>query len=167
MVTKRQQLEWLAKRFESLPFDSDSILMIDEVLGYMGYEHKITNQEIKLERDKMSSKPEPDNSWHERMEFPPAGCECEVLHRGKWIKTVIIGMSPYKSCIYSLIGSGSDHAYDGIANSYFFSPLRTEREKAIDEMISVTLAVINQDTQRQMFGMLYDAGYRKVNGDVR
>ena len=54
MVTKRQQLKWLAKRFESLPFGSDSILMSDEVLGHMGNEHKITNQEIKRERDKVA-----------------------------------------------------------------------------------------------------------------
>ena len=55
MVTKRQQLKWLAKRFGSLPFDGDSILMSDEVLGYLGHEHKITNQELKQERDKMAS----------------------------------------------------------------------------------------------------------------
>ena len=55
MVTKRQQLKWLAKRFESLPFDGDSILMSDEVLGYLGHEHKITNQELKQERDKMKT----------------------------------------------------------------------------------------------------------------
>ena len=54
MVTKRQQLKWLAKRFESLPFGGDSILMSDEVLGHMGNEHKITNQELKQERDKMA-----------------------------------------------------------------------------------------------------------------
>ena len=54
MVTKRQQLKWLAKRFESLPFDGDSILMSDDVLGYLGHEHKITNQELKQERDKMA-----------------------------------------------------------------------------------------------------------------
>ena len=57
MVTKRQQLKWLAKRFDSLPFDGDSIIiMSDDVLGYIGYEHKITNQELKLERDKMQKK---------------------------------------------------------------------------------------------------------------
>ena len=56
MVTKQEQLKWLAKRFESLPFDGDSILMSDEVLGYLGYEHKITNQELKQERDKMQKK---------------------------------------------------------------------------------------------------------------
>ena len=54
MVTKRQQLKWLAKRFESLPFDSDSIIMSDKVLGHMGDEYKITNQELKRERDKMA-----------------------------------------------------------------------------------------------------------------
>ena len=54
MVTKRQQLKWLAKRFESLPFDSDIILMSDKVLGHMGDEYKITNQELKQERDKMA-----------------------------------------------------------------------------------------------------------------
>ena len=56
MVTKRQQLKWLAKRFESLPFDSDIIVMSDEVLGYIGHEHEITNQELKQERDKMQKK---------------------------------------------------------------------------------------------------------------
>ena len=54
MVTKRQQLKWLAKRFESLPFGSDIILMSDDVLGYLGHEYKITNQELKQERDKMA-----------------------------------------------------------------------------------------------------------------
>ena len=54
MVTKRQQLKWLAKRFESLPFDGDSIIMSDDVLGYLGHEYKITNQELKQERDKMA-----------------------------------------------------------------------------------------------------------------
>ena len=56
MVTKRQQLKWLAKRFESLPFDGDIIVMSDEVLGYIGYEHKITNQELMQERDRMQKK---------------------------------------------------------------------------------------------------------------
>ena len=54
MVTKRQQLKWLAKRFESLPFDGDIIVMSDEVLGYLGHEHEITNQELKQERDRMA-----------------------------------------------------------------------------------------------------------------
>ena len=56
MVTKRQQLKWLAKRLESLPFDSDIIVMSDDVLGYIGYEHKITNQELMQERDRMQKK---------------------------------------------------------------------------------------------------------------
>ena len=54
MVTKQEQLKWLAKRFDSLPFGSDSILMSNDVLGYLGHEHEITNQELKHERDKMA-----------------------------------------------------------------------------------------------------------------
>ena len=54
MVTKQQQLKWLAKRFDSLPFDGDSIIMSDDVLGYLGHEHEITNQELKQERDRMA-----------------------------------------------------------------------------------------------------------------
>ena len=54
MVTKRQQLKWLAKRFDSPPFDGDIIVMSDEVLGYLGHEHEITNQELKQERDRMA-----------------------------------------------------------------------------------------------------------------
>ena len=54
MVTKRQQLKWLARRFDSLPLGSDIIIMSDEVLGYLGHEHEITNQELKQERDKMA-----------------------------------------------------------------------------------------------------------------
>ena len=54
MVTKRQQLKWLARRFDSLPLGSDIIIMSDDVLGYLGHEHEITNQELKQERDKMA-----------------------------------------------------------------------------------------------------------------
>ena len=54
MVTKRQQLKWLAKRFESLAFDGDSIIMSDDVLGHLGHAHEITNQELKRERYKMA-----------------------------------------------------------------------------------------------------------------
>ena len=99
MVTKQQQLEWLAMHFKSWPFGDDSILMSDEVLGYLGHEHKITNQELKQERYKMQKQHDFDigsnlkvsvtatsngfgemkinTLWYERGELPPVGCECE------------------------------------------------------------------------------------------
>lgn len=173
-VTKQQQLEWLARHVEKWKSGYDYAVVEADSDGYLCVRWPsictsgVTKKEWQQERDKMqkqaaqAAQPAPDNAWHERGEFPPAGCECEVLHRGKWIKTVIIGMSPYKSCVYSLIGSGSDYAYDGIANSHFFLPLRTEREKAIDEML-LAIDHIKEGNFETFIGALYDAGYRKVN----
>jgi hypothetical protein len=164
MVTKRQQLKWLAKRFESLPFDSDSILMSDEVLGHMGYEHKITNQEIKRERDKMQKKaeqvaqPAPDNSWHERGEFPPVGTICEMIDdKNTWLECEVISHKD-GSCI-GWIPSRKSPFYTYYKSE--FSPLRTEREKAIDEMI-LAIDHIKEGNFETFIGALYDAGYRRV-----
>ena len=163
MVTKQQQLEWLAKRFESLPYHSDSILMSDKTLGYLGYGHKITNQELKLERDKMQkqpAQPAPDNSWHERGEFPPAGCVCEafVNEENKWVHFEVIAIRDgfvLGWCRESLYGFQSDEKSE-------FRPLRTEREKAIDEML-LAIDHIKEGNFETFIGALYDAGYRKVN----
>ena len=178
MVTKRQQLKWLAKRFESLPFDGDSILMSDEVLGYLGHEYKITNQELKQERDKMQKKAEQaeqaaqhENSWHDRGEFPPVGCECEVKDGGEWRKTHIVGFDDDGYCVHTTPWNSLARDYDGDMNQYNFrplsplSPLRTEREKAIDEMVSVILDydgyMITSATAELVARQLHYAGYHK------
>ena len=109
----------------------------------------------------MSSKPEIDGSWHERGEFPPPETYCQFQKSGTeygLVNCFVIGIDDLGFCVCRV-----DMDYHASMSASDFRPLRTEREKAVDEMISVTLAVINQDTQRQMFGMLYDAGYRKVN----
>ena len=125
----------------------------------------------------MSSKPEVDNAWHERGELPPVGCECEYNHSAWGFEDVSVTPmdgdklticaksktpSGRECVIFTWVSKNRALLAAATAIPAVFRPLRTEREKAIDEMISVTLAVINQDTQRQMFGMLYDAGYRKV-----
>ena len=168
-VSKQQQLEWLANNLEEWKSGYDYAVVEKAPDGYLYVRWPsvctsgITKKEWRQERDKMQKQPAQDNSWHERGEFPPAGCECEVLHRGKWIKTVIIGMSPHKSCVYSLIGSGSNYAYDGIDNSHFFRPIRTEREKAIDDMKSLCAYPGSWCSTFKAFAeSLYDAGYRKM-----
>lgn len=99
-----------------------------------------------------------DNSWHERGERPPLNVvvEWDEWGNGNWVETKLLADTGDDEFV--MIVKGVKTIVGRPAN---FRPLRTEREKAIDEMVSVTLAVINQDTQRQMFGMLYDAGYRK------
>ena len=159
MVTKRQQLKWLAKRFESLPFDGDSILMSDEVLGYMGYEHRITNQEIKRERDKMNSEPEVDNSWHDRGEFPPVGVPVELWWGGSFVfNCEFITKRKHHYVVWNLDADRPD------ASDYMnseFRPLRTEREKAIDELNNMVGDIEKYPTWRDAIAGIIDAGYHK------
>ena len=159
MVTKRQQLKWLAKRFESLPFDGDSIIMSDEVLGYLGHEHKITNQELKQERDKMSGKSEDDNSWYERGELPPVGTICEMIdYRATWRECKIIAHED-GACIGWIASLNSPfYTYDKSE----FRPLRTEREKAIDEMIKlIGHGYMSAEMAKELVIKMCDAGYHK------
>ena len=159
MVTKRQQLKWLAKRFESLPFDGDSIIMSDEVLGYLGHEHKITNQELKQERDKMSGKSEDDNSWYERGELPPVGTICEMIdYRATWRECKIIAHED-GACIGWIASLNSPfYTYDKSE----FRPLRTEREKAIDEMIKlIGHGYMSAEMARELAIKMYDAGFHE------
>ena len=159
MVTKQQQLEWLAKEFESLPFGSDSILMSDEVLGYIGYGHRITNQELKLERDKMSSKPEVDNSWYERGELPPVGVPVELWWGGSFAYNCeFITRRSHHYVMWNLDADRPDAA--DYMNSEF-RPLRTEREKAIDAACAVICEYGVHDFERGVITKLYDAGMLK------
>ena len=180
MVTKQQQLEWLAMHFKSWPFGDDSILMSDEVLGYLGHEHKITNQELKQERDKMQKQHDFDigsnlkvsvtatsngfgevkinTLWYERGEFPPAGTVCEV-YENEWVETFIIGMDKEGYCVYT---TGNQYVgYDGENDPSNFRPIRTEREKAIGEMANLIAKSVFGSAKCQA-EKLYDAGYRKV-----
>lgn len=165
MVTKRQQLKWLAKRFESLPFDSDSILMSDEALGHMGNEYKITNQELKRERDKIQKKaeqvaqPAQDNSWYEREGWTHRGIPVELWIGGVFAYNCeVIVKRDNTYVLWNLDDDKPDCA--DYMNSQF-RPLRTEREKAIDEML-LAIDHIKEGNFETFIGALYDAGYRKV-----
>ena len=164
MITKQQQLKWLAKKYKTWPEQGATSLglSVTEVGKFAIVNcHLITRQEWRQERDKMGSKPEVTNSWHECGEFPPVGVPVELWWGGSFAYNCeLITRRGHHYVMWNLDADSPDAA--DYMNSEF-RPLRTEREKAVDEMISVTMAVINQDTQRQMFGMLYDAGYRKVS----
>ena len=110
----------------------------------------------------MKAKPEVDNSWHELGEFPPAGTVCEV-HENEWVETFIIGMDKEGYCVYT---TGNQYiGYDGENDPSSFRPLRTEREKAIDEMVSVILDydgyMITSATAELVARQLHYAGYHK------
>ena len=159
MVTKRQQLKWLAKRFESLPLDSDSALMSDEVLGYLGHEHKITNQELKQERDKIKAEPEVDDSWFTYCKLPPCGIPVELWVGGTFAYNCeFIAMRGNTYVVWNLDADKPDCA-DSLNSQ--LRPVRTEREKAIDEMADLIAKSVFGSAKCQA-EKLYEAGYRKV-----
>ena len=138
--------------------------------------HRITREEWQRERDKMNSKQEVTNSWHERGELPPVGCECEWVDEsgvdgvdgvvypqlGDVVTIYAHADTPggYTIAIFTWArGSGLGVAASRMPED--FRPLRTEREKTIEDMSRLMHehdSVINDTT----LGALYDAGYRKV-----
>ena len=108
----------------------------------------------------MSSKPEVDNSWHERGELPPVGCECEVFvsDENKWMHFEVIAIRDGHVLGWCREGSCGFQSNDKSE----FRPLRTEREKAIDEMANLIAKSVFGSAKCQA-EKLYDAGYRKVS----
>ena len=105
----------------------------------------------------MSSKPKVDNSWHERGEFPPVGCECDIRHScwnsEKYEKVTVAAItSEYVIVKYATF----EQHY--MLKDISFHPLRTEREKAIDAVCEVIGDVIGG---RLIIERLYDTGILK------
>ena len=160
MVTKQQQLKWLAKKYKTWPEQGATSLglSVTEVGKFAIVNcHLITRQEWRQERDKMGSKPEVDNSWHERGELPPVGGVCEAMINGEWIAAEVLrhrinsaGMNV--AAVMSCASFGVYWAAD-------FRPLRTEREKAIDAACKA-IGVVGEDGLL-MIERLYDAGLLK------
>ena len=180
MVTKQQQLEWLAIQCNKWPSGMEYLLMSDLTMGLIGGDVMVTRQEWQHERDriaemnamtmqmcnikpleigKMSGKPEPDNSWHERGELPPVGIPVELWFGGSLAYNCEFIVMRGNDCVVWNLDDDKPDCADRM-NSQFL-PLRTEREKAIEDMSRVMHehdSVINDDT----LGALYDAGYRRV-----
>ena len=168
MITKQQQLVWLAKKYKTWPEQGVTSLglSVTEVGKFaMVNCHLITRQEWRQERDKMSSKPKVDNSWHERGELPPVGCECEFCNSDDewddWLRSVFVGFDSTGNGVVSVFGDDKGVLWIS-SNPDDFRPLRTEREKAIDEMANLIAKSVFGSAKCQA-EKLYDAGYRKIN----
>ena len=107
----------------------------------------------------MSSKPVVDNSWHERGELPPAGVPVELWWGGSFaFNCEFITRRRHHYVMWNLDADRPDAA--DYMNSEF-RPVRTEREKAIDEMADLIAKSVFGSAKCQA-EKLYDAGYRKV-----
>ena len=218
MVSKQQQLEWLANKYKTWRGQGAEYLCLSTTeLGKFAVvnSHVITRKEWQQERDKMQqkcnesecgvmtldeaidhaneksselegvcaenhrllahwltkyrdtlskdNKPAPDSSWYDRGEFPPVGCKCEMIDdRYDWVECDVIAHKD-SFCI-AWVDSRMSPFYTNDLNE--FRPLRTEREKAIEEITSyfcdadgcqVTPCVADIISAR-----LYNAGYRKL-----
>ena len=174
MITKQQQLEWLANNLEKWKSGYDYAVVEKASDGYLYIRWPsvcasgITKKEWQQEREKMQKQavkpvqveqPAPDNSWHERGEFPPAGCECEVFvsDENKWMHYEVIAIRDGHVlgwCRESSRGFQSNKKSD-------FRPLCTEREKAIDAACDVICKNGVHDFERGVITKLYDAGLLK------
>ena len=95
--------------------------------------------------------------WHKSGELPPVGevCEAYIDYPPQWVETEIVAHKDGFAigwCKSVMKGCHGDKAHE-------FRPLRTEREKAIDEMMRV--AAENWGNLQDCCERLYEYGYRK------
>ena len=170
---------WVCDRPEAYLMSVDEVgfvvglaTTISTVEMIYGRHHAITSQEWQQERDKMQKKagqpaqpeqPAQDNSWHERGEFPPAGATVEKKYKSATIWTEIKIVATGNQLVIFGYPAGDESV--GEWSDYEFRPLRTEREKAIDEMAGVIANIVGYSitmaVAKQGASALYDAGFRK------
>ena len=161
-VTKQQQLEWLAEKYKSWPEQGATSLglSVSEVGKFaIVNSYVITRKEWQQERDKMQeqpAQPAQDNSWHERGEFPPVGCECDIRHSycnpEKYEKVTVAAItSEYVIVKYATF----EQHY--MLKDISFRPTRTEREV----LISVIIDEMNRyDTDAKLADAILAAGFK-------
>lgn len=106
--------------------------------------------------------------------LPPVGTICEVDDVCGWIECEVI--AHYKNitgdcAAFTVSCSRSGYKRLGSYKAGFFRPIKTaeqiaaeEREKAIKEIAEILGGLWSSEVEAA--GFLYDAGYRKVNGDA-
>lgn len=93
--------------------------------------------------------------WHKNGELPPVGevCKAYIDYPPQWIETEIVAHKDGFAigwCKSVMKGCHGDKAHE-------FRPLRTERDRAIDEMMEHCNYLVGRD----FAGELFDAGYRR------
>jgi len=109
-----------------------------------------------------------DNGWFERGELPPVGVECEyTLGTGApWYQCEIKYVIRDDGVVMKRIPCGSEQ-YCGLHHKHpvSFRPIRTERDKAIDEMVCEFIDHYGDPKGAERYiciaTKLYDSGYRR------
>ena len=171
MITKQQQLEWLANNLEKWKYGYDYAVVEKAPDGYLYIRWPsvctsgITKKEWRQERDKMQKKveqvvqPTQDNSWYEREELPPVGYECEAIRNGEWVAVEVLRHRVNN--VEMNVAAVMDCTSFNVFWSADFRPLCTKREKAIDFACGIICKNSVHGFEREVITKLYDAGLLK------
>ena len=167
MITKQEQLEFAAKHIEKWKSGYDYAVVEETADGHLYVRwpsvctRGITKKEWRQEREKMRSEPEVDDSWFTYCKLPPCGIPVELWFGGSFAYNCeFIAMRGNTYVVWNLDADKPD-CVDSLNSQ--FRPVRTEREKAIDEMKALCAYPGSWNSTYKAFAdALYDAGYRKV-----
>lgn len=121
-----------------------------------------------------------DNSWYEKGELPPVGSKCKFTGRdeddcleheraAKGQEVEIACHFDTQACRVAgfLFKGKCGEVFIGQARYDYFEPIKTEKERAIDEIkaIVVSQGWLSADgtVSADIANKIYDAGYRKNN----
>lgn len=146
-----------------LPNWHQCVLSRDEYLTAYPEQVKVeicneTKHKVEVEMESESEMTIKVGDWYKNGELPPVGevCEAYIDYPPQWIETEIVAHKDGFAigwCKSVMKGCHGDKAHE-------FRPIRTEREKAIDDMVSLVEPLA---TYREFAGAIYDAGmYKEV-----
>lgn len=100
--------------------------------------------------------------WHKNGELPPVGEVCLYVASERLSAEVEITAHARFGLCFVEVGKSGECYVSKTSELHRFRPLRTERDKAIDEMQSI-IEESNKYGVREQLGVLYDAGmYKEV-----
>ena len=106
-----------------------------------------------------------NNEWFECGELPPVGTECEIKMPRIWKKCKIMGSAEEYGIPVVLVQVGK-RAFLTSGTHHSFRPIKSEREKAIDEIKSIIVSQgwLSADgtVSGEIAAKIYDAGFRKT-----
>lgn len=170
---------------QQLPNWHQTILSRDEYFTAYPEQVKVEVSNETEQKDGVEMKSESEvkikvgGDWHKNGELPPVGEEVMLNstnpndywahHVGSKLTIVAHDKDSHGVgiAVYRFIDDGGYNEYHGLV-AHAFKPLRTEREKAIDEMVAVANSIGRNSKESnkiisEVAGAIYDAGmYREV-----
>lgn len=156
--------EWLASRAELhgvtekfKPSIEEANRMAQEFKPFTSIED---NQELSVSQEHEMKQ---DNGWFERGELPPVGILCLYVVSDRLSAEVEITAHAKFGLCFVLVGTSGESYVSKTAELHRFRPIRTEREKQVDELESLLrmTSASTLDHLDVIAAAIYAAGFRK------